>query len=174
MPICSDLLPPLPGISVGSRHNLITLAALLGGFFTEIVDMFLKHHGSLFTDVCLWGTVLRNGHSKGLSVWQWRLHWKFYHYVTCPQKLAYRTYTLDRSYCTTTTWPWWTPCFPQSFLTCPRCNITLFSLEGCQWTYYRSLTFVQTMSEQMYYHIRVTFRGNKISRFCLGLTFVEK
>ena len=30
--ICSGLLPPLPGISVGSRHILIMLMALIGGF----------------------------------------------------------------------------------------------------------------------------------------------
>ena len=44
MPICSSLLPPLSGILVGSRHNLIPLVAPLGGIFIEIVDVLLKRH----------------------------------------------------------------------------------------------------------------------------------
>ena len=39
MPICSSLLPPQPGISAWSRHNLFTRVTPLGGFLLEVVDM---------------------------------------------------------------------------------------------------------------------------------------
>ena len=48
--MCSSLLPLLPGISVGSRHNLITFVALLGGIFhRDRRQLLLKRHHSLMS-----------------------------------------------------------------------------------------------------------------------------
>ena len=62
MPVSSGLQPSLHGILVGSRHNLINLAALLWGLFIGIEDTFLA--ASSLADVCLCVMVLKHGCSK--------------------------------------------------------------------------------------------------------------